>query len=279
MIRIIAEGVYDTPHAVYEAHQVHEWKPDAVFLELPTKPFQKTLNKYNKGKININGLKKQLLKEIGAEEKEVDHTLTKNFLEGEIEAEELEAIEAEGREIHVMKAAKDVGANLYAMDMPLPEVEKEIEDEFKREHIKNAKQVINTKNLPYVVWEINDIIHYPFYIIERLMQHPAIQTTNPYHYNVNESTLCKLAIKWDRGLGNFVMKVLSAMPLSKELKADLKAAHIINIIDLIREEYMAATIIEKYKKLKKKLGREPKVLAIVHLWNAGRLQRMLEGLE
>lgn len=279
MIKIIAEGAYDTPHAVYEAHQVQDWEPDAVFMELPEEPFQKTLDKFNEGNIGVKKLKKMLLKEIEAEEKEVDHELTDKFLAGEIETEELEAIEAEGREIHVMKAAKEVGAPLFAMDMPLSEVEEEIEAEFKKEHIENAKQIINTKKLPYIVWELNDIIHYPFYIVERLMQHPAIATTNPYHYNVNESTLCKLAVKWDRHIGNFVMNLLSSMPLSKELKTDIKAAHIINIIDALREEHMAGRVVEEYKKLKKKLGREPKVLIVVHLWNAGRLQRMLEGLE
>lgn len=278
MLRIIAEGAHDTAHAVYVAEQIYKWKPDAVFLTLPTKPFQKILDEYNNGKLSLTDLKKKIFKEFEIEQKDVDHMLAKNFLEGQIEAEELDEIESEGREIHVMKAAKDVGANLYAMDMPLDKVEEEIEIEVEQQHIKATKEILYTKRLPYTVWQLNDVIHYPFYVIERALRHPAIETTNPYEYNVNQSKLCKLAVRWDRGIGNFMIKLLSGLPLSKQLKTDLRAAYLIGIIDNIKEEYMAATIIDKYRKLKKELGREPKALVAVHLWNAGRLQRMLEGL-
>ena len=74
---------------------------------------------------------------------------------------ELEVIETEGREVHVMQAGKRVGAKLYAMDMPLDKVDTLIEAQFHADHIKNYKQTIDTKQLPYVLWELNDIFHYP----------------------------------------------------------------------------------------------------------------------
>ena len=279
MIRIIAEGAYDTAHAIYEAHEIRKWKPDAVFFELPITPFQKILDQYSSGKLNIRQLKKALFKALGIEEKEVDHTLLDRFLEGEIEAEMLEEIESEGREIHVIQSAKKVGAEMYAVDMPLDMIEREISGEFKIEHIKNARQIIETKRLPYIIWELNDIVHYPFYFMERIIQHHAIHTTNPYKHNVNTCPVCKMGADWDRFMGGLLLAFLSRMPLSKQLKTDIKAAYIIEKIDQIREEFMATKIISAYKKLKRKLGRQPKLLVIVHLWNAHRLEMMLKGIE
>ena len=123
-IRIIAEGVYDTAHAVYEAHEIKKQKPDAVFMELPYTPFQKIFDDFNSGKIDVHKLKTHLLNAIKVEKKDVEHDLLKKFLLGQIEEEELEAIETEGREIHVMQEAKNAGAELHAMDVPLDVLEK-----------------------------------------------------------------------------------------------------------------------------------------------------------
>jgi len=279
MIRIIAEGLYDTAHSVFEAHEIMKEKPDAVFLELPDKPFQQILDDYSNGKLNQEQLKKVLFAAIGAAEREVDHDLVTNFLEGEIEEEELEAIETEGREIHVMHAAKRVGARLYAMDMPLDEVEKIIFEEFAQEHIKNTREVINTQKLPDLLWELSDLFHYPFYILERIMRHPAILTTNPYKHDVSKCPVCRLGALWDRFIHKRILPIFDYMPLSCGLKKDMKIAYVIRDIDYHREMHMAAKIASVYRKLKAELGREPRLLAIVHLWNAVELERLLKGLE
>ena len=279
MIRIIAEGLYDTAHSVFEAHEIMKEKPDAVFLELPDKPFQAILDEYSSGKINQEQLKKKLFKAIGAEEREVDHDLVTNFLEGEIEEEELEVLETEGREIHVMHAAKKVGARLYAMDMPLEEVGPLIEKEFEEEHIENTKEVINTQNLPDILWELSNIFHYPYYILEKIMRHPAILTTNPYKHDVSRCSVCKLGAVWDRFIHKYILPIFDHMPLSDTLKTDMKIAYVIKSVDFHRERHMAAKIASVYRKLKRELMREPNLLIIVHLWNAVELERMLKGLE
>ena len=69
------------------------------------------------------------------------------------------------------------------------------------------------------------------------------------------------------------------MPLSAEARLQIKIAHLLKRMDFLRERYMAAVVLEKYRELKKKLGREPNVLVIVHLWNAPRLKWMLRGIE
>ncbi|MFH1424362.1 MAG: hypothetical protein ABIG20_01640 [archaeon] len=278
-IRIIAEGVYDTAHAVFEAHQIRKEKPDAVFLELPDDLFQRILTDYSSGKIGIPDLKKRLFKAIQKEERRVDHNLVDKFLEGEIEHEELEVIETEGREIHVMKAAKDVGAELIAMDMPLEEVERYIEKEFRAEHINKTRHVIISKELPDILWKLSDIFHYPYYFIERIMHHHAIHTTNPYKHNVSTCRVCKMGTRWDRFVNRFMIPIFEKMPLSKGLKDELKIAYIIRRVDYYRERHMARKILQEYRKLTLKLGRTPKIIAIVHLWNAMELERLIQGVE
>lgn len=279
MIRIIAEGVHDTAHSIFEAREILNTRPDAVFFELPDVPFQRILNAYSAGKLTVKGLKKELFRAIRKEEKEVDHELLKKFLVGEIESEELEVIETEGREIHVMQAAKEVKAQMYAMDMPLEQVEKLLLRKFKQEHINNMKITLNMNTPPFLVWELSEIFHYPYYFIERIMHHHAIKTTNPFLHNVNACKVCKLGTKWDRLVNSIVIPIFNAMPLSKELKRDIKIAYVIRNMDFHREQYMARKIARVYTDLEKRLGREPKIIAIVHLWNAVELERLLRGLE
>ena len=278
MIKIIAEGVYDTAHAVFEAHEIKKIKPDAVFFELPEAPFQRILNDYSAGKLNIKQLKTKLFKAIGAEEKIVDHELLNKFLVGEIEKEELEVIETEGREIHVMKAAKDVGASMYAVDLPLKKVEELLLKEFAQEHVDATTRVVQTKKLPFIVWELSDIFHYPYYFIERVLHHHALVTTNPYKHNVNNCSVCKAGVAFDRFMNSLLLPVLDKLPLSKGLKTDLKVAYALRELDFYREQHMAGKIAGVYKSLQKKLGREPRVVVIVHLWNALELERLLQGL-
>jgi hypothetical protein len=279
MIRIIAEGVYDTAHSVFEAHEIRKEHPDAVLMELPDYPFQGILDDYMKGKLNLSQLKKELGAAIELETLQVDHDLVNKFLEGEIEEEELEVIATEGREIHVMRAAKEVGAELHAMDMPIEEVEKLIEHEFEEEHIENTKQVIKTKNLPFLIWKISDFFHYPYYLLERIMHHHAIKTTNPFLHNVSECEVCRIGVHWDRIVNHVVIPIFNRMPLSKALKDQMKIAYIIRRIDFFREQHMANKISEVYNRLQKKLGREPRLVAIVHLWNAVELERLIRGIE
>jgi hypothetical protein len=280
MIRIIAEGMYDTPHAVFEAHEIRRDKPDVVMLELPDKDFQPIFDDYNTGKINVRQLKNRVFKAIEKEEREVDHELATKHLAGEIEHEELDVIEAEGREIHVMKAAKDIGAKLYAMDMPLNRAAKMIEAEIELEHLENAKSVIRTKELPFIVWELSDIFHWPVYVVERILHHPALKTTNPFVFNVNESWLSKIGVKWDRFANHMFIPFFANLPfLSKELRRDIKVAYAIRRMDYHREMYMAANIVRVYKRLRRELGREPRIVVIVHLWSAVELERLIQGLE
>ena len=278
-IRIIAEGVYDTAHSVFEAHEIKKEKPDAVFMELPFKPFQKIFDDFNANKINVKQLKKHLLKAIKVEERDVDHDLLKKFLLGQIEEEELEAIETEGREIHVMQAAKKAGAELHAMDVPLDALEKYLVNLFEIEHVKNMREVLETQQLPDVLWKLSEILHYPFYIVERIMRHTALFTSNPYKHDHSKCHICRMGVLWDRVVHKLFMPIIFLMPLSKQLKNDMKIAFIIHKMDHFREHFMAVKIATEYRRLKKKLGRAPRILAIVHLWNANTLKKYLRGLE
>ena len=116
-IKVISEGMHDTAHAVYEAEQIMRIKPDAVFLELPASPFQGILDSYLSGKgSGEEGLKKNLLRALGKTEKKIDHNLTDKFLAGQIEAWELETISKEGRDVHVLKAAKKAGGSHFEIN-------------------------------------------------------------------------------------------------------------------------------------------------------------------
>ncbi len=278
-IRIIAEGAKDTAHAIYGAHEIRKTKPDAVFLELPVSPFQEIFNDYVSGKIGDNALKKRLFKAVGKAEKKVDHDLADKFIAGELEAEELEAIESEGRDVHVLKAAKKSRAKLFAIDMPLDEIEKELLEEAEREHITNTKEIFKTNKLPNLIWELNEIIHYPFYVFERLIRHHGIVTMNPYRHNVNDCQHCMSGALYDRALSNALYGILNILPLSGRTKNEIKVAYLLRKIDFIREKYMASVILEKYRELKQHLHREPKILVIVHLWNAASLKWILKDLE
>jgi len=274
VIRIIPEGMSDTAHAVFEAQEIRN-----VFLELPDKPFQAILDKYQTGKMSVEQMKSELFKAMGAEEREVDHELAKKHLAGEIAHEELEAIEIEAREIHVLEAAKEVGAKLVAMDLPLDELEQWTEKEIEKEHLDNVKAVFQAKTLPIFMWKISEILHFPMYMVERLMRHPSLVTTNPFKHNVKNCNVCKISTRWDRYTHHLVVPILNLMPLSKELKDQMKIAYLIQEADKHREKHMAMKITEVYKELKEKLGREPNVLVIVHLWNSFELERMIKGLE
>lgn len=278
-IRIIAEGVYDTAHSVFEAHEILKEKPDAVFFELPDIPFQEILDAYSSNRIDLRLLKKWLFKAIQAEEKEVDHELVNKLIVGEIEEVELGEIESEGREVHVMQAARKVGAQMVAMDMPLEAIEKELSKDVEQAHIDNVKLILKNKQLPFVVWELFEIFHYPFYVFERLLHHHAIQTMNPYIHNVSKCRVCRLGTKWDRGINELMIPIFEKLPLSKEMKDDLKIAYVMRKVDAMREKYMASKIISAYKELQRKLKREPRILVIVHLWSAHELENILKDLE
>jgi len=278
-IRIIAEGMYDTAHAIFEAHEIKKVKPDAVFMELPYEPFQKVFDDFNSGKIGVLQLKKKLLTAIRAEEKDVDHDLLKKYLLGKIEHEELEAIETEGREIHVMQEAKNIGAELHAMDLPLDKLEAYLLEEFKEEHVKNSRIAIETQQLPDILWKLSEILHYPFYIVERILRHTALVTNNPYKHNVSTCSVCKLGVLWDRMVHKLFLPMILWLPMSSELKNDMRISFVIHEMDSHREKYMAQKIAQEYRRLKKKLGRAPRILAIVHLWNANVLRKYLRGLE
>jgi len=280
MIKIIAEGAFDTAHSIFEAKKIWEERPDAVFMEVPDEPFQKIFDDYSSGKLGMSQLKKKMLKAIKAEKKKVEHTLLQKFLEGEIEEEELEALETEGREIHVMQIAKKVGAKLYAMDLPLDEVENALSVEFKKEHIKNTRKLLEARQIPYILWELSDIFHYPFYLVERLMRHHAVHTSNPFKHDPSTCPVCSLGVHWDRFFSSVIIPLLEKiLPLSSGMKQDLKVAYIIRKIDQHREYHMAETILKKYRELQKKLKREPNIVVIVHLWSAVELRRILKGLE
>jgi len=278
-IRIIAEGVYDTAHAVYEAHEIKKTKPDAVFMELPYSPFQKIFDDYNSNKLSITQLKKHLLKAIKVEEKDVQHDLLKKFLLGQIEEEELEAIETEAREIHVMQQANESGAELHAMDVPLDDLEKYLVKLFQKEHVKSTREVLETQQLPDILWKLSEILHFPFYIIERLVRHPGLVTSNPYKHDHMNSSISRIGVLWDRMVHKLFLPMIFILPLSKGLKNDMRISFVIHKMDQYRERYMAAKIATEYRRLKKKLGREPRILAIVHLWNANTLKKYLRGLK
>ena len=271
--------MYDVAHAVYAAHEIRKMRPDAVFMELPVSPFQEILDDYMAGKFGEEGLKKRLFGAIKKAEKKVDHDLTEKFLAGQVEAWELDFIRKEGREVHVLKAAKKVKAKIFAMDMPLDELEKELIMEAEREHIQNAKAILATKKLPPLIWELNELIHYPFYIVERVIRHHAILTTNPYRHNVNVCALCRGGAAYDRAASSILFGILNYLPLSSETKSEIKVAYLLRKIDYIREKHMAAVVLEKYRELRRMLGRDPKVLVIVHLWSAPRLKWILKDLE
>jgi hypothetical protein len=279
MIRIIAEGMYDTPHAVFEAHEIRKEKPDAVIMELPDDVFQPIFDQYNAGKLNHKQLKTMMLKAVKKEEKEVDHELAKRHLAGELAHEELEAIEAEGREVHVMTAAHEVKAELHAMDLPLKEAERYIERELEIEHIKRGTKVMDTKDLPFIVWELSEKLHWPYYFLERILHHHAIKTVNPFLHNVNTCPICRIGTKYDRIVNAVIIPFFSHIPVSRGLKNDLKVAYVLRRIDYYRERHMAGTISLVYKQLQQRLSREPKILVIAHLWNAVELKRLIKGIE
>ena len=278
-IKLIAEGRYDTAHAVYVAHEISKSRLDAVFFELPEQPFQEILDEYSAGKFGEDALKRKLFATVKKSERRIDNELVKKFIKGDVEAEELETIGSSGREVHFLQAAKRAKAKMYAMDMPLEEIEGELVEEAGREHIKNAKAVLTwEKQLPNLVWELNEILHYPFYILERVLRHHAILTTNPYKHNVNYCRVCRLGAAYDRAVSTIAFGIFNFLPLSGETKADIKVASLLRKMDFAREKYMASVIVGRYKELKKELGREPKVLVIVHLWHAARLRFILKDL-
>tara|TARA_Y100000310_G_scaffold270246_1_gene283935 strand:- start:578 stop:1420 length:843 start_codon:yes stop_codon:yes gene_type:complete len=278
-IRIISEGVYDTAHSIFEAHEIKKQRPDAVLLELPSSPFQKIFDEFNKGKMSSASLKKKLLAAIKVEKSDIQHDLLKQFLLGQVEEEELSAIETEGREIHVMQAAKNTGAELFAIDVPLDKLEKYLLGQFKKDHVERTRQIIETQQLPDILWKFSNILHYPFYILERIMRHNAIVTSNPYKHNVSECTVCRIGVLWDRTVHKLFLPMFMLMPLSRKLTNDMRLSFVIHKMDQYRERYMARRIAEEYQRLKKKLGREPRIIAIVHLWNANTIRKYLRGLK
>lgn len=278
-IKVISEGMRDTPHAIYEAQEIIKTRPDAVFVELPMSPFQGIFDAYNSGRIKEEELKSRMARALGKPGKKVDHTLASKFLAGQVSALQLEEISREGRNIHVAAAAKKAGAKIFAMDMPVDALEEELSEEAEAEHIKGVKAVLSTKKLPQLIWELNEIVHYPFYVIERLLRHHAIITTNPYVHNVNYCGFCYMGSAYDRAISSILFGILNFMPLSKGTKLQLRIAYLLRKVDYMREKYMAAVIAEKYKELKNKLGREPKVVAIMHLWSAPNVKWILRDLE
>jgi len=274
-IEIIAEGAHDVAHSVFESREILKKRPDAVFLELPSTPFQKILSAYSSGKLTDAQLKKKLLAAISAEKKEIDHDLVDKFIVGELEMEELESIETEGREFHVMKSAKKVGAELHAVDIPLDKLDPYLTKKVKEEHLEMAKVAFSTKRLPFIAWELADLFHYPFYFLERLVRNPSIKITNPFIHNINENKMAKLGAKYDRWVQRLVLPLFMHMPLSRELKDAIKVGYILGEMDVLRERFMAAKITKRYRELEKELGREPNIIVIVHLWSSAELERLL----
>ena len=80
-------------------------------------------------------------------------------------------------------------------------------------------------------------------------------------------------------MGSLLLNFLLLVPFSRGMKQALKVSYIVNRLDKYREEHMARVIAKTYKALGDHLMRTPNIIVIVHLWNAGRLKRMLQGLE
>jgi hypothetical protein len=151
--------------------------------------------------------------------------------------------------------------------------------QFDKEHVVQTKAIIQTQQLPDILWKISNILHYPFYILERIMRHNALVTTNPYKNNVSDDKVAKLGVMWDRMMHKLILPMFFFLPISKGLRNDMKLSLVIHSMDRYRERYMARRISGEYRRLKKKLKREPRILAIVHLWNANTIRKYLRGLE
>lgn len=267
MFVVLGQMRYDLPHAIFAAQKIRQMQPDVVFIEIPEKPFQAIIDKYLSGKINEKKFIAAISREIG-KELNIDAKLIDKFESGKISAEELELIEPDASFVHLIIEAKKHKIKVYAVDVPLHEVEKEIiqimqfDAETEAKAIEDARKVImGVEPIPFMRW-----VHEPFNVLEIIFGHHPEK--NPFERKA-EDKLAKMGVAWERFWHAVAAWVASVLPLNKRIVA-------LRHFDLIREKKISKKMYDIYEKMKKKLKREPHAFALVHVWHEAAVEGELK---
>ena len=276
---VIGQRRYDTPHAIWTARYIMDKKPKAVALELPRDPFQEKLDKYKAGKLKDAKLKEFILDFVG-KEIDLDEKLVQKFLENEIDAEELEDFEPDGSFFYILKAAKEVGADILAIDVPLHEIEEEVAEELTaieqdhKDHLINkGKDIMVTKKVPSHVMGFAELIHKPFHWFEIVIGHEPAD--NPFHHPPH-CRVCHWGVKYERFFHNFYAWFSERFHNEHEKRV----FSVLHKFDKKREEKMAESIDKELTTLKKQ-DKEADMIVVMHLWHKDRVEGILrdEGVE
>lgn len=260
----MGQNRYDVPHSIHAVQRIKELKPDAIFLELPERPFQDIINKYLRG-----GTEKSLLKDISeavGKELDIDHTLIEKFEKGHMSIKQLELIEPDASFVHIVVAAKKLKIPVYAIDVPMPEIEAEVRtlmrfsETSKDKAIRESREVLmGIKPVAFMRWA-----HEPFNFLEILIGHHPEK--DPFNHPV-ECGICKLGVSWERFAHGFGAFFAGVLPVNKTLVA-------LRHFDLVRENRMAKKIVSMHDQLKKK-KEDPDLFAILHVWHEGAVESLI----
>ena len=256
MLIVLGQKRYDVPHALHAAQRIKERKPDAVILELPEKPFQAIIDNYLKG-----GNEKSFLKDVAetvGKELKIDHTLLEKFEKGHLTVKQLEMIEPDASFVHIVITAKKIGVPVYAIDIPMADIEKEVREVMKfsptaeDRAIKEAREVLmGLKPVDFMRWA-----HEPFNFFEIVIGHHP--DAHPFDHPP-ECLICKLGVKWERFAHAVGAAAANVLPVNKTIVA-------LRHFDLVREEKIANRIVNLHNQLKAK-KKEPNLFAILHIWH------------
>jgi hypothetical protein len=256
MLIVLGQNRYDVPHAIHAAQRIKETKPDAVILELPEKPFQSIINNYLK-RGNEQRFLKQVAEAVG-KELNIDHKLIEKFEKGHMTVKQLEMLEPDASFVHIVITAKKMKIPVYAVDIPMADIEKEVRQVMKFSStaedraIKEAREVLmGLKPVNFMRWA-----HEPFNVLEIIIGHHPER--HPFDHPP-ECPICKLGVKWERFAHVIGATFASILPVNKTLVA-------LRHFDLVREEKIANKIINIYGQIKKKKAK-PNVFSILHIWH------------
>ncbi len=263
MLIVLGQNRYDIPHSIHAAQRIKEIKPDAVLLELPEQPFQAIIDKYQK-----KGTESSFLKEISeavGKELNIDHRLIEKFEKGHISIKQLEMLEPDASFVHVVVAAKKLKIPIYAIDISMAEIEREVRELMKfgetveDRAIKEAREVLmGIKPVDFMRWA-----HEPFNFLEIIIGHHPER--DPFNHPA-ECKICKLGVSWERFAHAVGATFASILPVNKTLVA-------LRHFDLVREKKIAQKIANLYNQMKK-MKKEPELFAILHIWH----ESAVEGL-
>lgn len=266
MIVVLGQNVSDVPHAMHAIDKISQMRPDTVLLEVPTQPFQPIFDRYWRGRLGDSKLVSEFSK-IVKKELDIDKELIQKFREKEVGINELKELDPQGSLVYVVMQTKKSGIPIHAVDVPLDEVESEVKDVLKYEQsvheaaLGNAYDIMSGKK-PDVVMRI---AHVPFHAFELVIGHHPER--NPMKHSA-ECKICRLGVSWERLVHQTLSAIVNILPFDK-------THAILRHFDIIRERKIAENIERIHEAYKNKLGHDPHVLVIVHIWHEAAIEGLL----